>query len=67
MTLVTFGEDRNFSSENKVCGHSIQSGEEEQNPQVESTDNTSKQQNMQAIKKRGIPKDDGYDFGIHGR
>ena len=42
MTLVTFGEDRNFSSENKVCGHSTQSGEEEQNPQVESTDNTSK-------------------------
>ena len=22
---------------------------------------------MQAIKKRGIPKDDGYDFGIRGR
>ena len=65
MTPVTFGEDRNFSSENKVCGHSTQGGEE-RNPQ-ESTDNTSKQQNMQAIKKRGIPKDDGYDFGIHGR
>ena len=43
-------------------GHSTQGGEEEQNPQEESTDNTSKEQNMQAIKKCGIPKDDGYDF-----
>lgn len=62
MTLVTFGEDRIFSSENKVWGTAHRVEKKSKILRRSQQIIPRRRKIRKLFKKCGIPKDDGYDF-----